>query len=92
MVVHLAQTGIPLVLTHSQIARGFPLFSGLESAFRSAKGDELVEHQMWFSRGAGERELPLGSDLAVAQNLRARATQVLVHVSTYQGSILVPVF
>ena len=29
---------------------------------------------------------------AVAQNLRAGVTQVLVHVSTYQGSILVPVF
>ena len=30
--------------------------------------------------------------MGVAQNLRARVTQVLVHVSTYQGSILVPVF
>ena len=30
--------------------------------------------------------------MAVAQNLRARVTQVLAHVSTCQGSILVPFF
>ena len=32
------------------------------------------------------------SYLGVAQNLTGGVTRVLVHVSTYQGSILVPVF
>ena len=31
-------------------------------------------------------------DMAVAQSSTGGVTQVLVHVSTYQGSILVPVF
>ena len=31
-------------------------------------------------------------EMAVAQNYTGGVTQVLVHVSSYQGSILVPVF
>ena len=36
--------------------------------------------------------LPHSSQLGVAQKLSRGVTQVLVHFSTYQGSILVPFF
>ena len=39
----------------------------------------------------GQRTIPK-LDMAVAQNSRARVTQLLVHVSTYQGSIFGTVF